>query len=91
MICECCKKDLDEKDFFKDKKECYRCIFERKSKCKIKKLNLCKVCKNIIDLPKTTYGRPRSIYCSKECAKIGHVEQNNNYWTIKLKKTIPLI
>jgi len=95
MLCQKCNIDFPDKDFMKGIKICFRCVYKEKSGIKLTKNSdfqgLCRNCKNpIIINSSTPYGRPRSIYCSRVCAKDGHIEQNKNYWTQKLKRQIPL-
>lgn len=89
MICENCKKDRKETDFIKNQKFCYQCEFQKKTlnapKKKTKKRCYCRICGqeffNIENLKK----RQRTVFCSWECAEIGHKQISSNYWTRKVK------
>jgi hypothetical protein len=75
VICLTCCADKNVKDFLMGKKECYKCVYERKiNKENSKpKINKCRVCtKNCSE--------HRWVYCSKKCAEIGELKQNREYW-----------
>lgn len=83
MICETCKKDLDQKDFILRNTSCYRCVYKEKSKLcpkkKKEKANNCKICGS--EIPKNDKKRQRWIYCSSECFEKGHTITMNSHWT----------
>ena len=94
MLCPECKKDLPLIDFIKGQELCYKCSYAFKTKkpeCSAKKaILLCKTCGKELAFIENAKKRQRNIYCSKECAQIGHKSINNNYWTRKLREDLKL-
>jgi hypothetical protein len=86
MICERCFQQKEDKDFLLGNDKCYKCVYEMKTQNKnIDKKNNCKICKKEILKSEYYKKKPRSSFCSEECAKIGHNEVVNNYWTRRLR------
>src|SRR5215469_7363855 len=88
MFCGNCKKEVNEKDFINKQEFCFRCMYRIKTtKIRKKKVNVkkkCRICKKEIFNDESLKKAPRTIYCSKDCAYIGHKKQVNNYWTRKI-------
>ena len=89
MICEQCNKELPEKDFLANQKICYRCVYRNKTK-NVKKLAIhnatyCRICEKEIVLNEYCKVRQRTVFCSWECAEVGHKDQTMNHWTRKLR------
>jgi hypothetical protein len=87
--CVNCFKMTEEKDFLLGSDKCYRCVYEIKKKNQVidKKNKKCKICKKEILISEYYKKKPRSSFCSEECAKIGHNDVVNNYWTRRLRAT----
>lgn len=86
MICPTCNLDKDEKDFFKGelevpKKICYKCEYARKMISLKNEWNLkkCRLCRKPIPTNKW-------VYCSKECADKGEIQQKKDYWLNLVRK-----
>lgn len=75
MICNACREERDKKDFFVDKKRCYKCVYEEKCE-KIKKISLSNCCK-MCDQP---CADKRWVYCSEDCAAMGKKQHGKDYW-----------
>ena len=89
MICDNCKKDRIDKDFIFNQKFCYYCEYQKKRenipKKQTKRKTLCRTCKKPVIQKKDVKKRQRTVFCSQECALIGHKELNNQHWTRKLR------
>jgi len=87
MFCEQCKKDHPDKDFLPKQTSCYRCVYKSKIKrCrKIDEYKFCRICNSEIFVEKDCKFRQRNVFCSIECAEIGHKDQTMNHWTKKLR------
>ena len=90
MICDNCKIDRLVTDFINNQKFCYHCEYQikiqktpenRKSKPKI-----CRICEKDIIYDYSLRKRQRNVFCSYECAEIGHNDQINKHWTRKFTK-----
>jgi hypothetical protein len=81
MICNRCKKDMAAKDFLLNQPACYKCIYQEKIKKQSKKKTKCRECRREI---KEFF---RRVYCSEECAHVGHMKQNQGYWTRNVHAT----
>ena len=91
MICNECKLELPDRDFFLNNKSCYRCIYAmkvKKTKNKIKK-NHCRICRKEVFFDVNAKKRQRSVFCSYECAEIGQRELMKKYWTNRLTGYFP--
>ena len=90
MICDNCNIDREDSDFIKSQKFCYRCEYQKKvektPKKKIKKLGPCRVCGGKIPVQEILTQQQRSVFCSAQCADMGHREFTKNYWTHYLRK-----
>lgn len=89
MICRICLVDKKEKDFLLKDDFCYKCSYEMKVKLqkeKSKDKKLCRVCSKTITVCENIKKRQRNIFCSKECALIGHKDANNNHWTRQVRR-----
>ena len=83
MLCDQCKEDRTEKEFFKST-ICYKCTYKNKMLIcsdNLTKKKLCKICKNEIPKEKAVYRK--AAYCSNECAKQGKYIHNHTYWVRK--------
>ena len=96
MFCDGGQKEWEEKDFIEGRMRCYKCVYKEKleiiknrPKVRRRKTQYCRKCGNEIAFDEQLKKRQRNIYCSPECAKLGHQEQNGNFWTTKLRKTFP--
>lgn len=89
MICDECQGDFDERDFIRNSKICYRCVYLNKTKNNKKKKSgyVCKNCNVKFSNNENIKGKQRTSYCSLECAQEGHKHQINNYWTKSLLKS----
>jgi hypothetical protein len=74
-ICPTCKKYRRHGDFF-GKKQCYKCIYDEKTKGIIA-IIYCKFCEK--DIPKT-----RTKFCSEDCQKAFNDKQNKACWWKKI-------
>lgn len=86
MICENCKEDRKDSDFLMGNKECYKCVYKKKTEIKKEeekkdKKVLCRICNGVVRLPKL-------VFCSDECAHIGFIKQKKAYWhrNIRIEK-----
>jgi len=88
MICDSCKIDRLDNEFLNNLKICYHCAYKEKLKKSMEKQTraplLCRICKNCIPSEKDLKKKPRTVFCSLECARIGQRQLTNNYWTRKL-------
>ncbi len=94
MICPECKKNLPPTDYVRDQDICYRCSYALKNKITKEVLrkepSVCKTCGKQIKFLENVKKRQRNVYCSSECASVGHKNINNNYWTRKLRQELKL-
>ena len=58
-------------------KECYKCVYAKKIKNK-KSVAICRICGKSCD-------PNRWVYCSEECAKLGDIQKNKEYWVRMVK------
>ena len=88
MICEVCLVVREERDFFKESKICYKCIYKQKLSIanEGKPRNYCKVCAKEVFFDKEAKKRQRNVFCSPECAKKGHKQLLKDHWTKQLKR-----
>jgi hypothetical protein len=88
MICDNCKIDRLVTDFINKHKYCYRCEYQIKiqeiRKSKTSKPSLCRVCGNKVIYQKGLKKRQRTVFCSCECAQLGHKQLISNHWTRKV-------
>jgi hypothetical protein len=89
MICDNCKSERLVTDFINNQKFCYHCVYrekvEKSPENQTEKKRLCRTCNNEIIRKKNEKKRQRSIFCSRECASLGHKNQLSNHWTRKVK------
>ncbi len=92
MNCEKCLKECCEKDFMPNQIYCYKCTYEMKceNQNKDKKKPKCRVCKSEIKFKPNSKTRQRNVFCSEKCAKEGHKEITNNFWTRQIKSVLPV-
>ena len=90
MICSNCNIDRLVSDFINNQEYCYRCVFKKKriksTETRTPKKLKCRHCEEEIPCKNEAGKRQRSIYCSNECARLGHEKQLNNHWTRKIPK-----
>ena len=88
MICKHCKTTKDDKDFLPKQEFCYQCMYEIKTKKLkkglIKRKKFCRICKTELIYDKSLKKNQRSVFCSYDCAEIGHRERSKEHWTKKL-------
>lgn len=72
MKCISCNEIRDKKDFF-GKKECYKCIYNKKVR-QLSRYRKCKICGKQLKKDKWAY-------CDDECALAGKVKHRKEYWT----------
>lgn len=86
-MCDNCKKDKLVSDFINNQKFCYQCEYriklEKTPKKQTPKPKLCRMCDKEITHVDNLRKRQRDVFCSCECAKKGHKEMIQNYWTRK--------
>ena len=89
MICGSCKKLRLVTDFINNQNFCYRCEYRKKleiiSKKRTQKPKFCRMCGEKIAHIDNLKKRQRNVFCSQKCAKKGHKELINNYWTRKFQ------
>lgn len=89
MICDGCKNNRLVNDFINNQNICYQCSYRKKlenlPKKKGKDHYFCRYCNKEIFQEKDIKKRQRTVFCSAECAQIGHQEQTNNHWTRKIR------
>ncbi len=91
MLCRECLGDKEERDFIgKEATMCYRCLYKNKVLV-AKKKNKCRECGKKFLYERKGSGNQRYIYCSIECADIGHKKQVNQSWTRQLRAQLPLV
>jgi hypothetical protein len=90
MICANCKTERKDTDFLNSHKFCYQCMYQEKLKNVVEKRNpnakSCRSCGKFFSDKENLKKRQRTIFCSKECAEIGHRKQIHEHWTRKLRK-----
>ncbi len=91
MYCDGCKKELLDKDFIKNQLQCYRCTYKEKCKLIKEKKCKCRQCEKVFIVEIATSKKPRTVYCSLECAKIGHKVQTSTHWTKVLRSNCLLV
>jgi len=89
MICNCCGKDRETKDFLKDQTNCYVCVYREKSGFKVNKFN-CRECGIAFMPAEGTKKKQRTVYCCRKCAEAGHSRQISNHWTKALRSRFSL-
>lgn len=89
MICGNCKTDRLVNDFINNQKFCYHCEYQIKLEKTLKKRTLkrffCRICGKEITHIEDLKKRQRTIFCSDECALVGHKEMTKNHWTRQLR------
>lgn len=94
MICNCCNKDLIEKDFLLKQTCCFRCVYLKKIKNKKKekpiKVCVCRNCKREFTKNLEIKKRQRTVFCSDACAEIGYKDMKKNHWTRRLRSNFPM-
>lgn len=85
MICDSCKLDRLVTEFIKNQKYCYHCVYQKKlekiREKRIPKTYFCRICSKKFTHNENLKKNQRTIFCSQECAKKGHKQLINNYWT----------
>lgn len=71
--CKSCKVSKELQDFLMNSADCYKCVYQAKTKKSGKKERLCKSCEAPL------ISGSRWCYCNEECAALG--KKNNKYWT----------
>lgn len=88
MICNNCNLDKIITDFVNNKNICYKCVYrikiEKISVKRIERKQFCRICEKEVIHKIDVKKRQRTIFCSRECAALGHKDQINNHWTRKL-------
>lgn len=94
MICPSCNEKCEASDFLPNQDICFRCMYKAKKLAVIiekkEKKTFCKMCKKEIVRDEESRKRQRNVYCSQECAKKGHKNTNDNFWTRKFREDNPL-
>lgn len=89
MICDNCKKDRLVNDFINNQKFCFHCEYQIKlskvPKKRTPKSVLCRICHKEVIRVENLKKRQRTVFCSCECAQIGHKELSNNHWTRRVR------
>ena len=89
MICDNCKIDRLVTDFIKNQKYCYRCEYQKKiektQKKQTPKPTFCRICGKEVITEKNLKKRQRTVFCSCECAQLGHKNLINNHWTRQVR------
>lgn len=92
MICELCKLDLPARDFVNNQSKCYKCFYREKAKKSKKRGSYtCRECRKQFSLFVTKGMKQRRVFCSEECAFIGHKKQITAHWTKVLSKNSIII
>lgn len=88
MICCSCKIDKLVTEFINNENICYKCVYRKKLDNTLEKRanvkNFCRTCGNQIIIKKNLKKRQRTVFCSKECAELGHKHQLTFHWTRQL-------
>lgn len=89
MICDICKVERLVNDFINNQKYCFRCVYQKKMEKppenRTKSIVLCRMCGKRVIRKKNIKKRQRTVFCSQECAQIGHKEMIDNHWTRKIR------
>lgn len=88
MICDNCGQDLLVDDFINNQNICYKCVYRKKlektQKNRTNEPTDCRVCGKEVIHKKYLKKRQRTVFCSHECAQVGHKELTKNYWCRKV-------
>lgn len=89
MICKFCNTERRAKDFMKNQLYCYRCEYHLKVQKFIHKQRntnvVCRTCGIELIKQENIHRRQRTIFCSEECAKEGHQNKIDTYWTNQIR------
>ena len=93
MICENCKVDRLVTDFINSQEFCYHCMYriklEKATGKRTPKPTVCRMCEKVIITKMNQKKRQRTVFCSPECAELGHKHLLKNHWTRKIRRTSP--
>lgn len=89
MICDNCKTERLITDFINNQKFCFRCEYQKKlekiPQKRTSKPIFCRVCGKRVIHQEDLKKRQRTVFCSLECAQIGHKTLTSNHWTRQVR------
>ncbi len=89
MICDSCKNENLDIYEINNENICYKCAYQKKlektPENRMRKTVFCRCCGKEVAHQENLKKRQRTVFCSPQCAKVGHKQLINNHWTRKVR------